>query len=167
MVEDEMRLGEVRLTRDPAEMTPDAGVVFIGRVVTPWTNRDDCPKNLRQARERAAESGGARFALEIDAPYRAGLQGLEAGQAVIALYWMHKARRDLIVQAPHHADAVKGTFALRSPVRPNPVALAAVRVLGIDRQAGVIEIDAIDCVDGTPLIDVKPWLESIDVPSGA
>jgi len=167
MVEDEMREGEVQLACDPAEMTPNAGLVFIGRVRTPWANRDDCPKNLRRARERAAGMSGARFVLEIDAPYRAGLGGLEAGAAVIVLYWMHQARRDLIVPAPHHAAGVRGTFALRSPVRPNPVALAAVRVLAIDRQAGTIEIDAIDCADGTPLIDLKPWLESIDVPPGA
>lgn len=168
MVEDDMREGEVRLARDPAEMVPDAGVVFIGRMRTPWASRDDCPRNLRQARERAAGMAGARFWLEIDQPYRAGLAGLEVGEAVIALYWMHLARRDLIVQAPRHADAVvKGTFALRSPVRPNPVALAAVRALDIDPQAGLIEIDAIDCVDGTPLIDVKPWIAGVDVPRDA
>jgi len=167
MVEDEMREGEVRLDRDPAEMAPDAGLVFIGRVVTPWASRDDCPKNLRQARERAAAVAGARFWLQIDQPYRAGLAGLDAGQGVIALYWMHQARRDLIVQAPRHADQVKGTFALRSPVRPNPVALAAVRVLAIEPDAGRIEIDAIDCLDGTPLVDVKPWIEGVDVPPGA
>ena len=167
MVEDEVREGEVQLARDPAKMIPDAGLVFIGRVVTPWARRDDCPKNLRRARERAAGMSGARFALEIDQPYRAGLEGIEAGQAIVVLYWMHQARRDLVVQAPHHADGLRGTFALRSPVRPNPIALAAVRVLGIDRQAGVIEIDTIDCIDGTPLVDVKPWLESIDVPPGA
>jgi tRNA (adenine37-N6)-methyltransferase len=167
MVEDEMREGEVRLAQDPAVLASDAGLVFIGRVRSPWACGDNCPKNLRQARERAAAMTGARFALEIDEPYRAGLAGIEAGEAIIALYWMHAARRDLIVQAPRHAETVKGTFALRSPVRPNPVALAAVRVLGIDRQAGVIEIDAIDCIDGTPLIDVKPWLESVDVPPRA
>lgn len=167
MVEDDVREGEVRLARDPAQMTPDAGLVFIGRVVTPWASRDDCPKNLRRARERAAAMVNARFALEIDQPYRGGLAGIEPGQAIVALYWMHQARRDLIVQAPRHADGVRGTFALRSPVRPNPVALAAVRVLGIDHQTGAIDIDAIDCVDGTPLVDVKPWLDSVDVPPGA
>jgi tRNA-Thr(GGU) m(6)t(6)A37 methyltransferase TsaA len=164
MVEDEIREGEVRLDRDPATMTPDAGLVFIGRAVTPWASRDDCPKNLRQARERAAGMADARFALQIDQPYRAGLEGLEVGQAVIVLYWMHQARRDLVVQAPRHAEVVRGTFALRSPVRPNPVALAAVRVRAIDPQAGVIEIDGIDCANGTPIVDVKPWLEGIDVP---
>jgi tRNA-Thr(GGU) m(6)t(6)A37 methyltransferase TsaA len=100
----------------------------------------------------------------VDEPFRQGLEGLEAGGAVIALYWMHEARRDLIVQAPRHAEKSRGVFALRSPVRPNPVALAVVRVLGIDRRAGILDIDAADCLDGTPLIDLKPWLESIDIP---
>ncbi len=161
-----MRPGEERLACDPAKMTPDAGVVFIGQVRTPWRSRAECPRNLRQARERAAGMTAARFALEIDAPYRAGLKGLEAGNTVIALYWMHEARRDLAVQAPRHAGELRGTFALRSPVRPNPIALAVVRVLKVKPGSGVIEIDAIDCLDGTPLVDIKPWLESIDVPPG-
>jgi tRNA (Thr-GGU) A37 N-methylase len=55
-------------------------------------------------------------------------------------------------------------FALRSPVRPNPIALAVVRVLGVDQERGLVGIDAIDCLDGTPLIDIKPWLASIDGP---
>ena len=55
-----------------------------------------------------------------------------------------------------------GTFALRSPARPNPVALAVVKLLDVDQASGVVRIDAIDCVDGTPLIDLKPWFASID-----
>jgi tRNA (adenine37-N6)-methyltransferase len=53
-------------------------------------------------------------------------------------------------------------FGLRSPLRPNPIALAVVRLLGIDAATGRIEIDAIDCLDGTPLLDIKPYLPSVD-----
>jgi tRNA (Thr-GGU) A37 N-methylase len=77
---------------------------------------------------------------------------------------MHAARRDLVVQSPKHRDAPVGTFALRSPVRPNPIALAAVTITGIDPAAGIVGIDAIDCLDGTPLIDIKPYLASVDAP---
>jgi tRNA (Thr-GGU) A37 N-methylase len=53
-------------------------------------------------------------------------------------------------------------FSLRSPARPNPIALAIVKILGIDQKKGIISIDAIDCLDGTPVLDIKPYLKSID-----
>ena len=82
----------------------------------------------------------------------------------MVLYWMHAARRDLIVQSPAHRDGPVGTFALRSPARPNPVAMAAVSLLEIDVTTGVLQIDAIDAFEGTPVLDIKPWLASVDVP---
>ena len=75
---------------------------------------------------------------------------------------MDQARRDLIVQTPRHRSAPVGVFSLRSPVRPNPIALSVVRVLACDPDRGVIDVDALDCLDGTPLLDIKPYLESID-----
>lgn len=153
----ELRPGEIALALDPATSADDARVAFIGRIRTTWTSRSEAPKNPREAR---ASGRGAR--IEIDAPYRAGLQGLEKFSHAIVLYWMHEARRDLIVQAPKHRATPCGVFALRSPVRPNPIALSVVRVLSIDVAAGTIEIDAIDCLDRTPLLDVKPYRPGID-----
>ncbi len=154
------RPGEVIASIDPATRPGDAHLVFIGRIRSPWTSRSDCPKNLRQARER--EPLGCR--LELDGPWRPGLAGLETGQWVHMLYWMDQARRDLIVQSPRHRETPTGVFALRSPVRPNPVALALVRVTSLDATAGIIGIDATDAMDGTPLLDLKPHLPGIDIP---
>ncbi|WP_114964542.1 SAM-dependent methyltransferase [Alkalilacustris brevis] len=154
------RTGESRLDFDPAAR-PDAGVVFIGRIRSPW-GIDDCPKNLRAARETGQ---GARF--EIDAAYRAGLEGIAPGDRLVALYWMAEAPRDLIRQKPRHRDRATGVFALRSPARPNPVALGVVRCVSIDAARGVIEVDAIDAFDGTPLIDIKPFVEAVDTPDSA
>ncbi len=151
------RPGDVALPADPAGRAKDAGLMFIGRVRTPWTSDEACPKNLIQARERG---GGAT--LEVDEPWRQGLTGLERHSHLLVLYWMHQARRDLVMQHPPHKDAPVGTFALRSPARPNPVAVATVRLLALDQAAGLLTIDAIDCLDGTPLIDLKPWMETID-----
>ncbi len=153
----EMRDGEVALDRDPAETT-DAGVVFIGRIRSPWS-RGNAPKNIRAARE---EMDGAT--IELDPRFAPALTGLKIGQPILVLYWMHDARRDLVIQAPRHVDAPRGTFALRSPNRPNPVALSAVRITALDLENAVIGIDAIDCFDGTPVVDIKPWLETVDVP---
>jgi tRNA-Thr(GGU) m(6)t(6)A37 methyltransferase TsaA len=154
---DDLRPGELALDVDPAASAGDAHVTFIGCLRTGWTSRASAPKNPREARDRG---GGAR--IELDPPYRAGLQGLERYSHAIVLYWMHEARRDLIVQAPKHRPEPCGVFALRSPVRPNPIALAVVRILSIDAAAGIIEVDAIDCLDRTPLLDIKPYRPTID-----
>ena len=153
----EKRPGEVALSFDPGKTAEDAKVVFIGQIKTLWKTRDECPKNLRQARER-----GARAVIELDEAWRAGLAGLEDAKQLIVLYWMHEARRDLIVQSPRHRSKPAGVFSLRSPARPNPIALAAVNIEQIDLETGRIVVDAMDCLDGTPLIDIKPWLETID-----
>ncbi len=151
------RPGEVALPVDPATRH-DATLAFIGRLRSPWS-KGDCPHNLTEARER----GGA-FAVEIDTPYRDGLIGLAVGQPVILLYWMDRARRDLIVQAPRHSDTVRGCFSLRSPVRPNPVSLAITRITAIDLTQGRLTVEALDAYDGTPLIDIKPFIDRVDLP---
>lgn len=122
MTDPKSRPGEIALDFDPAGRG-QAALCFIGRIASPWS-RGDCPKNLREARDR----GGA-FALQIDAPFRPGLQGLAARDRIILLYWTGGARRDLIVQTPARRPAPTGVFALRSPARPNPVALAVVTIL--------------------------------------
>lgn len=151
------RPGEVALGFDPATRA-DATLAFIGRIASPH-GPGDCPKNLTEARARG---GGA--VLWLDPAWRAGLAGVVAGRAAIVLYWMAGARRDLIVQAPRHRAQPAGVFALRSPARPNPLALAVVRVLAVDAAAGRVEIDAIDCWNATPLVDLKPWFAGIDLP---
>jgi tRNA-Thr(GGU) m(6)t(6)A37 methyltransferase TsaA len=152
------RPGEVSLSFDPARTASDAQLRFIGRLRSPWS-RGNCPKNLREAREV-----GGEFRAEIDPPFRPGLQGLVPGMPVILLYWTGLARRDMVVLHPPHREAPTGIFALRSPSRPNPIAVAVVRLLGVDQTAGQLEFDALDAFDGTPLLDVKPWLPSVDVP---
>jgi tRNA-Thr(GGU) m(6)t(6)A37 methyltransferase TsaA len=158
--DDGLRPGEVALQFDPAAQA-DAGVAFIGRIRSPWPKDGSCPKNLREAREQAPH-----VVVELDRRYRAGLDGLSPGVPLVLLYWMDAARRDVIVQRPRHLDRLAGVFGLRSPARPNPVAIAVVRLRAMDPAAGTLTIDAIDCYDGTPLLDIKPWLPSVDVPPG-
>jgi tRNA-Thr(GGU) m(6)t(6)A37 methyltransferase TsaA len=152
-----IREGEKALPFDPAARATDAGLIFIGRIRSPWTRREDCPKNLCEAREH-----GAPATVEIDPPWREGLLGLDGVNHVILLYWMDRARRDLIVQRPRNTTVPTGVFALRSPVRPNPIGLGVVKLLRIDRAAGQLKVDGIDCLDGTPLVDIKPYYASTD-----
>ena len=157
MTNNDQRPGERALPFDPSKMADDDRVIFIGKIRSPWKSRNECPKNMVAARKL-----GQAATVEIDEVFRAGLKGLHKFTHAIVLYWMNEARRDLIVQKPHHKPEPVGVFALRSPVRPNPIAIATVRILEVDQVTGQITIDAIDCVDGTPLVDVKPWIGSLD-----
>ncbi len=152
------RDGEVAAAHDPSGEEGDARVVFIGFIDTPWNTRDECPKNIRQAREREKTA-----IVNVDEAWRPGLKDLEQGQQIIVLYWMHEAPRNLIIQAPRHRPEPVGVFSLRSPARPNPIAMATVKIIAIDADAGRIEIDAIDCLNGTPLLDIKPWIGPVDM----
>src|SRR5450755_292326 len=136
----------------------DASLYFIGRIRTPWTRREDGPKNGREAE--------AICTIELDSRWAQGLQGLETSSHVVVLYWMDRARRDLVLQAPRHYGEQRGTFALRSPVRPNPVAMSVVPLLGIE--GARLSVVGLDCLDGTPLLDIKPYFASTDaVPEAA
>ncbi len=157
MSDDDARPGEVSLGFDPAQTADDGRVVFIGRVRSPWTERSECPKNMAAAREK----GGAA-SVEIDVPFRPGLAGLERFSHVAILTWLDRSARNLIVQKPRHATEPRGVFALRSPARPNPVGLHVVALTGVDMDKGVLTLEAIDVLDGTPVIDVKPYYASVD-----
>ena len=100
--EDMARDGEVALTLPPA---CDAELRFIGRIRTPFKSRRECPKNIAQST--------AQGRVELDPIYAAGLKDLERCSHIWLLYWMHEARRDLIVQVPGHLGTPRGTFALR------------------------------------------------------
>jgi len=162
MKRDDIRPGEIALPFDPAGREPDAGIVFIGQAQTPWSERSGCPRNMGQARER-----GKPAVITIDAEWRAGLAGLAANDWIQVFVWADKARRDLIVQSPRHRNEPVGVFALRSPVRPNPILLSLTRIAAIDRDAGKIEVDALDCLNGSPVVDIKPFIASADQPDAA
>jgi tRNA-Thr(GGU) m(6)t(6)A37 methyltransferase TsaA len=130
----------------------DAGLYYIGRIRTPWARREDCPKNSRES--------DAVCTIEVDARYAAGLKDVETSSHLLVLYGMDQARRDLVLQAPRHYNAQRGTFALRSPVRPNPIAASVVKLVNVD--GARLSVTGLDCIDGTPLIDIKPYFASTD-----
>ena len=138
--------------------SPDAGVYFIGRIRTPWTNRKNCPKNARES--------DAACTVEIDARFAPGLKDVESCSHLVLLYWMDKAPRNLVLQVPDQYGEQHGTFALRSPARPNPIALSVVKLLKID--GNELQVVGLDCLNGTPLLDIKPYFASTDsVPDAA
>ncbi len=163
--DDQVREGEITLPFDPAERTNGPRCVFIGHVDSPWKTRADCPRNITIARDRMREND-LTATLHIEEPYRPGLHTLEQYEHLIVLYWMHEAARHIIIQRPRHMPGPRGVFSLRSPARPNPIAMSTVRLLNINEAAGIVRIDAIDCLNGTPLIDIRPWHPNVDMPPG-
>ena len=138
----ELRSGEVAVELPPQT---DAGIYFIGTIHTPWHTRQECPKR--------GSPDGPVCTIVVDERWREGLAGLAGHKRVQVLYWMHRARRDLVLQTPF-GKATIGTFSLRSPVRPNPIASSIVDLVAINDTSLVVR--GLDCLDGTALVDLKP-----------
>jgi tRNA-Thr(GGU) m(6)t(6)A37 methyltransferase TsaA len=143
----ELRSGEVAAPLPPAI---DAGVYFIGVIRTPWRDRGECPKR--------GSLDGPICSIVVDERWHEALTNIGDHARIQVLYWMHQARRDLVLQTPLRTRQTTGTFALRSPVRPNPIASSVVVLVGVE--GGTLRVRGLDCVDGTPLIDLKPDRES-------
>ena len=142
MSDNDLRAGEKAVELPPKT---DAGLYFIGVIHTPWKTRQECPKR--------GASDGPVCTITVDDRWRQGLAGIAGHKRIQVLYWMHKARRDLVLQTPFQRQTA-GTFALRSPVRPNPIASAMVELVGV--AGNTLQVRGLDCLDGTPLLDVKP-----------
>jgi tRNA-Thr(GGU) m(6)t(6)A37 methyltransferase TsaA len=141
--ESELRQGEMAVVLPPQS---DAGLYFIGTIRTPWRTRQECPKRGRL--------DGPICSIVVDERWRMALTGLAGHRRIQVLYWMQRARRDLVLQTPFSTMRTTGTFALRSPVRPNPIASSIAELVSID---GVtLQVRGLDCIDGTPLVDLKP-----------
>jgi len=105
--------------------------------------------------------GGKAAVIEIFPPYTGALLKLEENSHIWVLSWFHKASRDLLVGSPLNRNPEKpefGVFAMRSPSRPNPVALTLTRLLEIDNNR--LYVERFDAIDGTPVIDIKPYFEN-------
>ncbi|MFC5386954.1 tRNA (N6-threonylcarbamoyladenosine(37)-N6)-methyltransferase TrmO [Aquamicrobium segne] len=124
----------------------DARLVYIGRIRTPWTSRKDCPRQGRH--------DGPLCRIEIDEAWADALEGIDAYERLEVLYWLDHSRRDLVLQSPRDDGATRGTFALRSPMRPNPIGTSIVRLVEIEKTTLIVR--GLDCLDGTPLLDIKP-----------
>ncbi|WGW03547.1 tRNA (N6-threonylcarbamoyladenosine(37)-N6)-methyltransferase TrmO [Tropicibacter oceani] len=140
---DALRSGETALK---AQLPENAGLSFVGVIHTPFKTRDDCP--------RQGDMEGPDCTIELDPRLEPALEGIERFETLEILYWLHKARRDLLTQSPRSDGAVRGTFALRSPLRPNPIGTSRVRLVA--RTGNVLTVRGLDCLDGTPLLDIKP-----------
>lgn len=118
-----------------------ATLTYIGKIKTPYTSVEECPNNI--------QAQGPICRIMVFEEFKQGLSGLAVGDNILVLYWLADAQRDQMVQG-----GSKGTFALRSPHRPNPLGAAVLSIDAIDN--GVITVRGLDCLDNTPLVDIKP-----------
>lgn len=125
----------------------------IGVLHTPWRNIDECPRNGRQPNPAP---GCTAVVLPEFLP---GLRSLEGFSHLILLYWMHGTRGPELTFTPPFDGEERGVFATRSPRRPNPIGLTVVELLA--REGTKLRVRGIDMLDGTPILDIKPYLSSI------
>jgi tRNA-Thr(GGU) m(6)t(6)A37 methyltransferase TsaA len=123
----------------------------IGIVRSSLKSLEECPKQ--------GHEGGPEAWLEIDPAFADALDGLTAGQEILALTWLDRGRRDLLKVHPrgNPTAPLRGVFATRSPDRPNPIGLHRVEILEIGNR-GRLRVRPLEVLDGTPIIDIKPVL---------
>lgn len=109
-------------------------------------------------------SGAAKIrgTVEIRPEYEEGLKDLEEFSHLILLYHFHKARKTELVVTPFMDTEPHGVFATRAPRRPNPIGLSVVKLLR--REGNTLHIENVDILDGTPLLDIKPYVPEFDHP---
>jgi tRNA-Thr(GGU) m(6)t(6)A37 methyltransferase TsaA len=127
----------------------------IGRLATPWRSIGECPRNGRQPNPPPLCHA------EVFAEFVPGLQGLAGFSHLILLYWFDQALPSELVFTPPFDDRPRGVFATRAPHRPNPIGLSVVAFDGF-AAPGRLRLRYLDCLDGTPLIDIKPYLPTTD-----
>lgn len=125
----------------------------IGVIHTPFTELESMPI-------QPAGAAGVEGTVEVFEEYRAGLKDLDGFSHIILLYHFHRSRGFEPHVVPFLDSQPRGVFATRAPRRPNPISLSVVRLNRIE--GGVVHIENVDILDGTPLIDIKPYVPEFD-----
>jgi tRNA-Thr(GGU) m(6)t(6)A37 methyltransferase TsaA len=139
----------------------------IGVINTPHTDLSKMPI-------QPVYAGGIRGTVTVYTEYTEGLKDLDGFSHIYLLYWFHQVKDMKLTVTPYLDDSERGVFATRAPGRPNPIGLSLVKVLSIEKN--VIYIEDVDMLDGTPLLDIKPfaprfesreqvrsgWLDTVD-----
>ena len=128
----------------------------IGRIRTPFRSREGMPI-------QPSGAAGIRGRVEVDSALAAGLKDLDGFSHIILIYAFHQSSGYALEVTPFMDREPRGLFATRAPRRPNPIGLSIVRLVAV--QGSILEIEGIDVLDETPLLDIKPYVPAFDAPS--
>ena len=134
---------------------PAASCVPIGIIHSPFTRPEGMPIQPPGA-------AGIEGTVEVYPAFRAGLKDLEGFSHLILLYLFHRSESFELQVVPFMDGEPHGLFATRAPRRPNPIGLSVVELKGVTE--GVLSILGVDVLDGTPLLDIKPYVPDFDLP---
>jgi len=124
----------------------------IGVIHTPYKRREDIPRQGRLSAEICE--------IEVFAPFSEGLKDIEQCSHLFVIFWLHLADRNLLKATPPQDCREHGVFATRSPNRPNPLALDIVKLIEVDGNR--LRVSGMDALDGSLLLDIKPYSAGID-----
>jgi tRNA (adenine37-N6)-methyltransferase len=127
----------------------------IGTLRTPWHSIADCPRNGRQPDPAPVCTA------QLLPEFVEGLLGLDGFSHLILLYWLDRATSPELIFSPPFDPRPRGIFSTRAPFRPNPIGLSVVAFDGFDAP-DALKVRYLDCVDGTTLLDIKPYLPTTD-----
>src|SRR5688572_27064257 len=132
----------------------------IGIVRSPFAERMSAPRQPRAA-------PGVRGTLELfpHSNYEHALEDLQSFRFIWVLFWFHKNQSFRPKVLPPRSDRRRGVFATRSPYRPNPIGMSAVELLGVEKLT--LRVQNLDILDGTPILDIKPYIPYTDSIPGA
>ena len=125
----------------------------IGTIRSPFTNPEGMPI-------QPAGATGVKGSVEVLSAYEDGLQDLDGFSHIILLYQFHRSRGFKLKVVPFMDTVLRGVFATRAPKRPNPIGLSVVRLERIEGR--VLHVEGVDILDGTPLLDIKPYVPDFD-----
>lgn len=125
----------------------------IGTIHSPFTSLEDMPIQPKGAKDIVGT-------IEIQQEYMEGLADLNGFSHIYLLYQFHKAARTALTVIPFMDTTPRGVFSTRSPLRPNHIGLSIVELTGVEKN--LITVKGIDILDGTPLLDVKPYIAAFD-----
>ena len=127
----------------------------IGIIHTPFTEPEGMPIQPKGA-------AGILGTIELFDEYHAGLKDLDGFSHIILLYYFHRSHGFQLQVVPFMDSELRGLFATRAPKRPNPIGISVVQLDKIEN--GVLHIQDVDIIDGTPLLDIKPYVPEFDSP---
>ena len=138
---------------DDGQVPSSLELTAIGRISSPYPYPENMPIEPR---------GGGTGHVQVDEEYRAGLKDLAGFERIWLLFFCHRSRASQLIVTPFLDTTPRGVFATRAPSRPNALGISAVRLLSIDERRGILECAELDIVDGTPLLDIKPYVPRFD-----